>query len=453
MIRRRFGLIAAAALAALGVVLLPIHGGAQQQLADGVHLGVGSCAGDNCHGAVNRVAGARVAQNEYLIWKNRDKHAKAYAVLTGDVGKRIAANLGLKNGAENDPMCLSCHADYVAPNRRGPRYQLADGVGCEACHGGASGWLGTHISGANHAANVAAGLYPTDDAKARAERCLSCHIGDGTMADDAKRAITHTIMGAGHPPMPFELDTYTAIQPAHFVVDQGYLARGKKAPNDMQVWAIGQAIDLDKRMAEVLDPANAPKGANPELVLFDCQACHHAMNKLQWRPRATTGLGPGKLRLYDASAVMAAIAAGRAAPQAVQQIAAHLKALHEASAAGGGDYWAGVQQQAKLLQQDAQALAAAAAAHNFDRADAKALADAVIAQGGDDLDYSAARQETMALSSIVAAMKGLGYADDNQTKALNDALGPLFDAVADDQTYNPDSFVQALRQFKGKLPQ
>jgi hypothetical protein len=177
------------------------------------------------------------------------------------------------------------------------------------------------------------------------------------------------------------------------------------------------------------------------------------MNKLQWRPRATTGLGPGKLRLYDASAVMAAIAAGRAAPQAVQQISAHLKALHEASAAGGGDYWAGVQQQAKLLQQDAQALAAAAAAHNFDRADAKALADAVIAQGGDDLDYSAARQETMALSSIVAAMKGLGYADDNQTKALNDALGPLFDAVADDQTYNPDSFVQALRQFKGKLAQ
>jgi hypothetical protein len=448
--------ICAAGFAVLIALALPVAARAQQQAAaagDGIHLGVASCAGDNCHGSVNRLPNGRVAQNEYLIWKSRDKHAKAYQVLTNDVGKRIAANLGLKNGAENDPMCLSCHADYVPPDRRGPRYQLADGVGCEACHGGSSGWLGIHISGANHAANVAAGLYQTDDPKARAERCLSCHIGDGSMVGDAKRAITHTIMGAGHPPMPFELDTYTAIQPAHFTVDAGYTARGKKTPNDIQVWAVGQAMDLAKRMAEVLDPANAPKGANPELVLFDCQACHHAMNRLQWRPRAGTGLGPGKLRLYDASAVMAAIAASRGAAQAAPQLMAHLKALHEATATGGGDYWAAVRTQAQLLQQDGDKIATAVAAHNFDRGDATALAQAVIATAGDDLDYSAARQEVMALSSIVAAMKALGFADDNQAKALNDALGPVYDAVADDQTYAPETFLQALRQFQAKLPQ
>jgi hypothetical protein len=441
----------AAGLGALIALALPLSGRAQQPNGDGIHLGVASCAGDNCHGAASRPAGARVPQNEYLIWKTRDKHAKAYAVLTNDVGKRIAANLGLKNGAENDPMCLSCHTDYVAPNQRGPRYQLADGVGCEACHGGASGWLGPHISGGSHAANVAAGLYQTDDAQARADRCLSCHIGDGSKVGDAKREITHTIMGAGHPPMPFELDTYTAIEPAHYVVDQGYTARGKKAPNDLQVWAVGQAVDLKKRMAEVLDPANAPKGANPELVLFDCQACHHAMNKLQWRPRAAVGLGPGKLRLYDASAVMSAIAASRGAPQAAPQLAEHLKALHAATAEGG-DYWAAVKRQAELLQQDADKIVAAAAAHNFNREDAKALLQSVIAVGGQDLDYSAARQEVMALSSIVAGMKALGFADENQSKTLNDALGPAFDAVADDQTYSPDSFLQALRQFQAKLP-
>jgi len=448
----RLSTLCGAALAALIATALPSDGRAQQTGGDGIHLGVASCAGDNCHGAASRPPNARVPQNEYLIWKTRDKHAKAYAVLTNDVGKRIAANLGLKNGAENDPMCLSCHVDYVAADRRGPRYQLADGVGCEACHGGASGWLGPHISGATHAANLAAGLYATDDPKARAERCLSCHVGDGIKADDAKRAITHTIMGAGHPPMWFELDTYTAIQPAHFVVDAGYVARGKKAPNDMQVWAVGQAIDLATHMAEIIDPANAPKGANPELVLFDCQACHHAMSKLQWKPRATTGLGPGKLRLYDASAVMTAVAASRVAPQAVQPLLAHLKALHEATAAGGGDYWAKVQQQAALVQKDAVAIAATAEAHKFDAADAKALIQAVITQGGEDLDYSAARQETMALSSIVAAMKALGFANETQAKSLNDALGPVFDAVGDDQAYSPDTFLQALRQFQAKLP-
>ncbi|HEX3535537.1 MAG TPA: multiheme c-type cytochrome [Stellaceae bacterium] len=444
--------VRAAALAAAIAIAPPLAVQAQQAGSDGIHLGVASCAGDNCHGAASRPPGSRVPQNEYLVWKTRDKHAKAYAVLTNDVGKRIATNLGLKNGAENDPLCLSCHTDYVPANERGPRYQLADGVGCEACHGGASGWLGPHISGATHAANVAAGLYQTDDAQARADRCLSCHIGDGTKVGDAKRAITHTIMGAGHPPMPFELDTYTAIQPAHYVVDQGYTARGKKAPNDLQVWAVGQAVDLKKHMAEILDPANAPKGANPELVLFDCQACHHAMSRLQWRPRPAIGLGPGKLRLYDASAVMAVIAAGRVAPQSAGTLNEHLKALHAATAEGVGDYWAAVKRQAELVQQDADKIAAAAVTHNYTRDDAKALIQAVLTQGAQDLDYSAARQEVMALSSIVAGMKALGFADDSQTKALNDALGPIFDAVADDQTYSPDTFLQALRQFQAKLP-
>ena len=446
--RQWLGALAAALIAAS----FPAAAQTPQGGGDGVHLGVGSCLGSNCHGAATPPPGARIRQDEYLIWKNKDKHAKAYEALTNEVGKRIAANLGLKDGAEKAPICLSCHSDYVAQNRRGPRYQLSDGVGCEACHGGASGWLGIHISGVSHQQNIAAGLYPTDDPTARANKCLSCHIGDGTTVDDAKRAITHTIMGAGHPPMPFELDTYTAIEPAHFVVDEGYVARGKKAPNDMQVWAVGQAVDLEKRMAEVLDPANAPKGANPELVLFDCQACHHAMNRLQWRPRGETALGPGKLRLYDASAVMAAVAASRAAQQTAEPLMTHLKALHQATAEGGADYWAAVKRQAALVQQDAKAIATGSAAHNFDKTDAVALAQAVIAKSGQDLDYSAAQQETMALSSIVAAMKTLNYVDEGQAKALHDALDPVFDAVKDDQSYSPDTFLQAVKQFQAKLP-
>src|SRR5207302_1261270 len=124
--------------------------------------------------------------------------------------------------------------------------------GCEACHGGSVGWLGVHIAGSDHPTNVAAGLYRTDDARARAERCLSCHIGDAETAGEARRFVSHEVMGAGHPPMPFELDTYSAIQPAHFVVDQSYAARRKDRPNDIRIWAVGQAIDLRKRMDQVL---------------------------------------------------------------------------------------------------------------------------------------------------------------------------------------------------------
>ena len=92
-------------------------------------------------------------------------------------------------------MCLDCHADNVAVERRAKGFQLSDGVGCEACHGGAVNWLGQHISGAaDHGANLLAGMYPSEDPVARARLCLSCHFGT------ADRFITHRIMGAGHSP-------------------------------------------------------------------------------------------------------------------------------------------------------------------------------------------------------------------------------------------------------------
>ena len=71
---------------------------------------------------------------------------------------------------------------------------------------------------------------------------------------------------------------------------------------------------------------------------------------------------------------------------------------------------------------------------------------------GEDLDYSAAQQQTMALESIVAAMKAFGFADQGQLKGLDDALGKLNDAAADDQKYRPDTFVQALKDLEAKLP-
>jgi hypothetical protein len=409
---------------------------------DGAHLGVASCAGNNCHGAVEPFKTSRVAQDEYLIWSQKDKHRKAFAVLGEEPGRRIAQNLGLPD-AEHAEICLGCHADNVPPARRGPQFRLADGVGCEACHGAASGWLGTHISGVSHAANLAAGLYPTDQPLARAERCMSCHIGDD------KHFVTHQIMGAGHPPLGFELDTYSATQPAHYQVDADYIER-KGRPNDIQIWAIGQALDLKKRMDALLDPKNAPQGLQPELALFDCHACHHATDQLQWRPRASTGLPPGQLHLYDTSAVMLRVIAQRAAPEVASELGAHLLQLHRATTAD----WTAVRREAEAVRRAADRLIPVLASHQFDRADALALAKGVIAIGatGDDLDYSAAQHQTMALASIVAAMHLQGLADDGQIKALDGALRGLYDAVANEGSYRPESFVQALHQFDVALP-
>jgi len=145
--------------------------------------------------------------------------------------------------------------------------------------------------------------------------------------------------------------------------------------------------------------------------------------------------------------------AARVAPDTAKELNDHLVALHRATTEKG-DYWAGVQREATALKDIANKLVPVLSKHEFNQADAKALAQAVIAQSttGEDLDYSAAQQQTMALGSIFAAMRGLGFANEGQLKALDDALGSVYEAAANDQTYRPEKFAQALKEVEAKLP-
>ena len=198
-------------------------------------LGVVTCSGSTCHGAAKPLSESKVMQNEFITWHREDRHARAYRSLLGEQGQKIAKNLGLESAA-NAPECLSCHTNLVPAAQRGKRYNVADGVACEACHGPASKWLGMHVTGeASRADNLKVGMYPTEEPVARAKLCLSCHLGN-----DSKFA-THRIMGAGHPRIGFELDTFTHIQPAHYRVDADYRSR-KQVYGGMQVWAVGQVL-------------------------------------------------------------------------------------------------------------------------------------------------------------------------------------------------------------------
>jgi hypothetical protein len=136
------------------------------------HLGVASCAASQCHGSAKPRDATGVLQNEYVTWTQADPHSKAYETLSNEQSRRIAARLGLANAREATE-CLNCHADNVPAARRGEKFQLADGVGCEACHGGAEHWLASHYNPGSEtrADNLAAGMYPTNLAAARADLC------------------------------------------------------------------------------------------------------------------------------------------------------------------------------------------------------------------------------------------------------------------------------------------
>ena len=407
------------------------------------HMGVASCAGSTCHGAVQPWQGSRVLQNEFITWQRDDKHAKAYQVLLNDRSKRIARNLGLE-AAHTAKVCLDCHTDNPPQERRHRTFQITDGVSCEACHGGAGRWIGVHISAAaTHKLNVENGLYPSDDPVARARLCLSCHFGDET------RFVTHRIMGAGHPRMSFELDTFTAIMPAHFKVDADYRER-KGSWDGVQTWAIGQAMAIGFVLDAMLDPERGRDGIFPELVLFDCYTCHHRMSNLRWAPRASVGLDPGIPRISDANHLMLQIVAAQVDAPLGKELRAKTRALHLATRTSN----AALLEAAKALKAVTDQLVDKFAKHNFGKADMSALLAGVIDLGlnGEYQDYPGAEQATMALSAIINAMLNVGAIDKKQFGPLNAALEKCYAAVEKDEAYNPRAFVTALKEFKAKVP-
>lgn len=412
-------------------------------LSEDTHLGVASCAGSSCHGALEPWTDSTVLQNEYIIWEEKDPHSGAYKTLLTDESQRIARNLGLGR-AEEEPLCLDCHADNVPVERRAKGFQISDGVGCEACHGGAVNWLGQHISGeADHAANLAAGLYPTEDPVARAKLCLSCHFG----TED--RFVTHRIMGAGHPRMGFELDTYTWTQPAHVVIDADYKRR-KGDIQSVQVWAVGQAVAVDSLLEAMLDPERNTDGIFPELVFFDCHACHHPMSNIRWAPRDSHGIGPGVPRIYDANLIIMRIILERIDPAMAADVAAKSKLLHQASLQG----YDAVITAARNLKDATAGVIAALASHQYTDADMKALLGGLIEQGlqGEYVDFAAAEQATMAASAVLQTMVDSSVISRAKYVELSAVLNDCYAAIEKDEAYDPRQFLAAMQRLQSAVP-
>ena len=184
-----------------------------------VHQGVASCANSLCHGAVIPHVGSNIAHTEYTVWSRKDPHSQTYRDLFRDDFVAITDKLGLKK-PHREPVCLACHASNVPAEKQGAKFSMEDGIGCETCHGGAEKYLSTHTAeDATRAKNIQRGLYPTDDMIERTRLCLSCHYGT------TGQFVTHEIMGAGHPRISFELDTFSELLNPHVIYDEDYRRR------------------------------------------------------------------------------------------------------------------------------------------------------------------------------------------------------------------------------------
>ena len=400
-------------------------------------LGVVTCASSLCHGSIASWNGSPVNQNEYVVWSRLDKHARAYNLLLNEKSRRIAANLALPEPAHQSRVCLDCHAHV--PANAAPAHKVSDGIGCEGCHGPAERWIASHTEPeASHRANVANGLYPSDQPLARARLCLSCHFGT------ADKYVSHRIMAAGHPRMSFEMETFTNLQPAHFKIDADYIAR-KGNVDGVRIWAIGQAVAVGTQIDILLDPRRGRDGAFPELTLFDCHACHHPMADTRWKPVGTFGrsISPGLVRLNDSSMLMLRLILRQIDPALGERFVQGVVQLNHA-VAGTGDMAERARAVKALADEAAQRIVRTGVTSENLRGMALALVDDGIA--GAYADYAGAEQAAMALGSVVNTLHKLGQL--KSAASLNQGLAHLRAGLVHDEAYKPADFQNRLRTFR-----
>jgi hypothetical protein len=256
------------------------------------YFGTASCSSMACH-HFNGPEGSE--RSEYSTWANGDKHSRAYTVLYDDRSERIIKNLrGPKApAATKDRLCLKCHATNDGNSRdASEQFVLADGVGCEACHGPAQKYLTEHyVAGfkekpAEEKERVY-GLKNTKSLVKRAEMCITCHVGDGN------REVNHDLIAAGHPRLNFELAGYHGIYHKHW---SDAAEKARDPDFYARIWLIGQlvttksAIDLLAARAKGAE-LDVDKGGKPwpEFAEYACFACHKDLQVNS--PRQRVGYG------------------------------------------------------------------------------------------------------------------------------------------------------------------
>jgi hypothetical protein len=269
-------------------------------------IGSAGCSGIACHGGS---LSATLAQSSWgtqpadldrwsssdTVFRCYDKHAQAYEVLGNDLSRQIESRLHNPKPATEDVHCLSCHATPTFARNPTDR-RLAEGVGCEACHGNAGTWIADHagwLPGPDHDKRLtAAGMTHLADPMVRATTCAGCHIGapegDGVQVRD----MNHDLIAAGHPRLNFDYGTYLRALPPHWAEKDRTVSPAKLRPasDEFTHWLTGRAAMAAAAKALRADRQN--RGPWPELAEFDCYACHHNLTGESKKP---LGNRPGAL--------------------------------------------------------------------------------------------------------------------------------------------------------------
>jgi hypothetical protein len=278
-------------------------------------------------------------------------------------------------------------------------------------------------------------MYPTADLTDRVTLCLSCHYGS------ADKFATHRIMGAGHPRLSFEIDTFLALEPPHYRVDADYRRR-KPVYSKTQLWCSGQLLETRAQLLMLQGPMVNSERTFPELALFNCTSCHDSsMHRLEWAPRQLTdGAGPGTVPVNDANLRMSWVIASTMSARDGETVKGLALTLQK-NAAEDRHLLAATSAQLRA------ALAEVLARLEDGRSpiQTRALLDNVIQAGidGEYRDYLGAEQALMAIDLLMI--------DANLAGKYTAQRDELYRLLLSDETYRAAAFIDALKALRDSL--
>ena len=416
------------------------------------YMGAGSCNASGCHGLTNPSKRKfSILQDEYWRWlsEKTDKkldfgHSAAFKNLKTPESQRMAKNLGLKS-PETEPRCLACHGIPVEDNRKGPNYDLAEGVTCEGCHGPAEQWLGPHTAkNWDKKQGAAYGMLDTKNLVKRAERCLVCHQGT------EKYGVDHELIGAGHPRLSFELDAYSEMMPVHWIVPLD-----EKDWNGARTWAVGQAVSFRSQLDLLSSSRKSQALLWPDLAQFDCYACHHDVvdrvrgiseddKKYQrWRFKDYSGKKPGRLVWNAASYSVFRHAVKEIAPDKAGVLDELVPKFHESlmGKASSSEF----EQSMTKLQQLSGELVSTVEKHQFTQKEVWSIMRRITGDGSAiaNAGFQSAEQAVLAITSLQESYARTVGSMPN-AKGMTASINQLNDDIALGRKFNLEQFIQHL---------
>lgn len=275
-------------------------------------------------------------------------------------------------------------------------------------------------------------MIDTKVLRVRAETCLGCHLGT------KDKVVDHEMIAAGHPDLNFELDTFSAAQPAHYRAAKP--SPGNSAPR-VRVWAVGQATAL----AEGMRLLAARAGKNwPEFSELECYQCHHDLRLDSWRiQRGYAGRKPGSLQANLARTEVVRVLVRVAAPEQKDSLEAAINQV----AAAVADRISGVDaiaQAAARAAQQADALVVRFEKQDFTADAARSLVRALTADIGRiaNSGVHSAEVAAMSLDALLAAITG-------NSPTAQAAMAPVYDFLEHPSTYQPATFAALFRKAAG----